>query len=270
MAQHILGPLYYEQMGRRGPVIAFVHPNPLDHSSWLYQLAHLSTWYRCIAIDLPGYGRSPKATDGLTMQELAGACWQAIDDVAPGATAILAGCSIGSTIAPHMQNIRPDRSSALILTGTGYVPGREFVPQRIAAFRSRGIEYRRDYTLEDFSAAFRTTELGACFADIFAERNDSADVDTIVRLFEAYLAPDPEGHFQRIACPTLILTGSEDVAHKSAFELQARIPGCELQVLPNAGHACQMEQPWLFDRLMVEFLDRHGLHPSPRRLAASS
>ena len=84
MAAHIDGPLYYEKMGRKGPVIAFVHPNPMDQSCWIFQMAHLSTWYRCIAIDIPGYGRSPKAQDGLTMADMAQACWEAIDAEFPG------------------------------------------------------------------------------------------------------------------------------------------------------------------------------------------
>ena len=53
MAEHIHGPLYYERMGRTGPVIAFIHPNPMDNACWIFQMAHLSTWYRCIAIDIP-------------------------------------------------------------------------------------------------------------------------------------------------------------------------------------------------------------------------
>src|ERR1041384_6114117 len=80
MAPHIDGPLYYETTGKRGPVMAFVHPNPMDQSCWIFQLAQMSTWYRCIAIDLPGYGRSPKARAGLTMADVAQACWEAIDD----------------------------------------------------------------------------------------------------------------------------------------------------------------------------------------------
>jgi hypothetical protein len=32
VAAHIEGPLYYERMGRIGPVMAFVHPNPMDQS----------------------------------------------------------------------------------------------------------------------------------------------------------------------------------------------------------------------------------------------
>ena len=58
MVEHIEGALYYERMGRNGPVMALVHPNPMDQSCWMLQMAHLSTWYRCIGIDLPGYGRA--------------------------------------------------------------------------------------------------------------------------------------------------------------------------------------------------------------------
>jgi hypothetical protein len=43
LAAHIKGSLYYEQMGRSGPIMAFVHPNPMDQSCWMYQMAHLYT-----------------------------------------------------------------------------------------------------------------------------------------------------------------------------------------------------------------------------------
>ena len=101
MARHIEGKLYYERMGRSGPVMAFVHPNPMDQSCWIFQMAHFSSWYRCIAIDIPGYGRSPKASAGLTLDDMAEACWEAIDDAFPGEAAILVGCSVGSITLPQ-------------------------------------------------------------------------------------------------------------------------------------------------------------------------
>jgi pimeloyl-ACP methyl ester carboxylesterase len=261
MAQHIHGPLYYERMGRTGPVIAFVHPNPMDQSCWIFQMAHLSTWYRCIAIDIPGYGRSPEADDGLTVADMAEACWEAIDDALPGESAILVGCSVGSAIVPYMYHQRPHKTAALVLSGTGYNPTKEFAKRRIDAYTANGIDYRWRYTFEDLSPAFRATPLAHFFANLFTERNEHADLQTILHQFKALQRPDPDGHHERIACPTVILTGSEDGTHQSAFALKARIPNCELKVLPGAGHACQMEQPWLFDRFMIEFLSKHGLFP---------
>lgn len=260
MAQHIAGPLYYERTGRTGPIIAFIHPNPMDQSCWLFQMAHFSSWYRCIAIDIPGYGRSPQAAPGLTMADMAEACWEAIDDAFPGGeTAILVGCSVGASIVPYMHHRHPARTAAIVLCGTGYTPGKEFARRRIDAYTANGIGYRWAYTFEDLSPAFRATPMAHYFAELFCERNASAHLESILHQFRAMQAPDAEGHYERIACPALILTGSEDSAHESAFHLKPRIPGCELRVLPGAGHACQIEQPWLFDRFMIEFLTRHGL-----------
>ena len=262
MAAHIEGPLYYERMGRSGPVMAFVHPNPMDQSCWMFQMAHMSTWYRCIAIDIPGYGRSPKATSGLTMDDMAQALWEAIDEVAAGEAAILVGCSVGSAILPYMHYQQAKRTAALILSGTGYNPGREFTGRRIAAYREQGIGYRWGYTFEDLSPAFRATPLAQFFADLFAERNPHADVQTIIHQFEALAKAEPEDLHARIACPAIILTGSEDGSHPRAAALKARIPGCEMKILYGAGHACYIEQPWLFDHYMIEFLKQHRLFPA--------
>ena len=132
MAEHIKGPLYFERMGRKGPVIAFVHPNPMDQSCWLYQMGHFSSWYRCVGIDIPGYGRSPTADKALTMGDMAQGCWEAVDEaVGKGEDTILVGCSVGSAIAPYMYHQRPDNTVAMILSGTGYNPGKPFAPGRI-------------------------------------------------------------------------------------------------------------------------------------------
>src|SRR6516164_4600332 len=243
MAEHIDGPLYYETMGKSGPVMAFVHPNPMDQSCWIFQMAQMSTWYRCIAIDLPGYGRSPKARAGLTMRDIAQACWEAIDDAYPNERAILVGCSIGSSMLIWLHNHSPQRTAGLIMCGTGYNPNK------------------------DFSPAFRATPMAHFFADLFADRNVFGDVDTIITQFQAYQQPEPEDHHAKVACPAIIITGSEDNTHRTAFALQKRIAGCELKILYGAGHACQIEQPAPFNRHMIEFLTAHGLFPGAARRA---
>src|ERR1700720_3178816 len=220
MADHIDGPLYYERMGRIGPVMAFVHPNTMDQSCWIFQMAHLSTWYRCIAIDIPGYRRSPQAKEGLTMDDMAQACWEAVDEAAPGERAILVGCSVGSAIVPYMHHLEPKRTAALVLSGTGYNPAKEFAARRIAAYTANGIDYRWGYTFEDLSPAFRATPMARFFADMFTERNPYADVQSIIYQFEALGKPLPAGHHETIARPMIILSGSEDGAHQRAFGLK--------------------------------------------------
>jgi 3-oxoadipate enol-lactonase len=258
VAEHINGPLYWEQVGKQGRPLVFVHPNPMDNSCWLYQLAHFSTWFKTIGIDLPGYGRSPTASPGLTMIDVAEACWEAVDAVTDEA-AIVVGLSVGANVVLHMANRRPERTLAVVISGSGYRPVKTFAAQRIAAYREQGVAYRYPYALEDFSAGFRQTELAEYFARLFTERNDRADVPTIIEMFVALGKPDPDWLFEGIKVPTLIITGSEDNSHQAAFALQERIRGCELNVIQGAGHACNLEKPWEFDAHLQRFLVKHGL-----------
>lgn len=260
MARHIDGPLHWDQLGKQGPPIAFIHPNPMDHTCWIYQMAHLSTWYRCIGIDLPGYGRSPTAQPGLTMADVAQACWEAADEVA-GGPAILVGESVGSNVVLHMANLRPERTLALIVSGAGYRPVKEFPARRIPQYQEHGVAFRYQHTFDDFSPGFRDTEMAEYFATIFAERNPWADAPTIIEMFRALAEPDPDWLFSGVRAPMLIITGSEDNAHQPAFELQKRVAACELVTMEGAGHSCNMERPWEWDAHALAFLRKHGLFP---------
>ena len=178
------------------------------------------------------------------------ACWEAIDDAAPGESAILVGCSVGSSIAPYMYHQRPDKTAALVLSGTGYNPTKEFTKGRIENYTANGIDYRWAYTFEDLSAAFRTTPLAHFFANLFTERNQHADVQTIIHQFKALAQPYPEGHHESIACPTIILTGSEDGSHQT--RLRASGAHTQLRVEDFAG-----SRPRLSDRAALAIRSLH-------------
>lgn len=272
MPVHIEGPLNTERQGRAGPPMAFVHPNPTDLSVWLYQMAHFSTWFRTVGIDLPGYGRSPRALPGLTMTDLADACWDAVDEslsadaagtpgAEPDAPAVLAGCSVGAHVVLHMAAARPERTAAVILSGTSYFEEKTYCLDRTRLFRQLGVGYRREYFFDIVGRAWGETELGGWFADVFTERDAHADVPSIIEMFEALYAPDPDWLFD-VRAPVLIISGTEDRSHAAARDLAARIPGSEFLAMPGAGHACQVEQPWRWDDWTIDFLRRHGRFPA--------
>jgi pimeloyl-ACP methyl ester carboxylesterase len=176
---------------------------------------------------------------------------------------VLVGLSVGVNVALHMANQRPAQTLAIILSGSGYRPVKDFAVQRIKDYAEKGVAFRREFTFDDFSPAFRETPYATYFADLFTERNDTADVPTIIEQFRALGHPDPDWLFQGIKVPTQIITGSEDNAHQSAFALQERIAGCELVTIQGAGHACNMEQPWVWDAAALAFLRKHGLLAQP-------
>jgi pimeloyl-ACP methyl ester carboxylesterase len=192
------------------------------------------------------------------MGDIAAACWDAVDQVSTD-PAILAGCSVGFTLALHMARQRPERTSAIILSGCSYRPeGKPFTQKRIESYEQEGVAFRRTHFYNGVSKAFADSPLGPYFERLFLERNDTADAGSIIEMFRALGAPDPEAIFDPTA-PVLIITGSEDSSHAASFLLRDRIPGCELVTIEGAGHCCQLEQPWQWDAIALEFLRRKGV-----------
>ena len=258
VAEHINGPLHWERLGKMGRPIAFVHFTPADHSSFVFQMDHLSTWFQCIGIDLPGFGKSPTAQPGFTIADLAQACWEAVDEVTDQ-PAILVGISTGSSVVRFMAHQRPERALAIVMSGGGrsYRPSAEH--QRIPAYQERGLGFRYEHILEEYSPTFRESPQGRYFARLFAERNPWADLPTIIELFRALRQPRPDWLDSGLKAPTLLITGSLDASHEQAFAHQARIPGAELVTIEGGGHACHMEKPWEWDAYFLRFLARHDL-----------
>jgi pimeloyl-ACP methyl ester carboxylesterase len=59
----------------------------------------------------------------------------------------------------------------------------------------------------------------------------------------------------RIACPTLILEGDGDwLTHRQQAELAASIAGAQHRMIPNAGHATNLDNPEAVNQAIVEFL----------------
>ncbi len=60
--------------------------------------------------------------------------------------------------------------------------------------------------------------------------------------------------------PTLLIAGDADLfAPPSMYRyLHTRVPNSELYIVPEAGHSVYWEQPETFNRLVLEFLDRHS------------
>jgi pimeloyl-ACP methyl ester carboxylesterase len=245
--------------------MVFVHPNPMDSTCWLFQTAHFSTWYRCVAVDLPGYGRSPTARAGLTMPEVAAACWEAVDRAGADGPAVLVGCSVGSSVVQHMYHLRPEATAALVLSGASYRPVKEFARKRGRAFSDQGLRYRREYAYECLSADFARNPLAEWLVTSLMERETLADLDSIVTLFEAMSEPDPAWLQADLDAPVLIVSGSRDQSHEGAFALRDRLPKVDMITLEGAGHACFLEQPWAFDQAVIAFLSSLGHEFSARR-----
>jgi 3-oxoadipate enol-lactonase len=62
-----------------------------------------------------------------------------------------------------------------------------------------------------------------------------------------------------IRLPTLVIVGDKDPATppEKAQQIQSRIPGAKLEVVPDAAHLLNIEQDVAFDAALMSLLDRH-------------
>jgi pimeloyl-ACP methyl ester carboxylesterase len=260
MARHVLGPLYFEQQGRTGTPMVFLHSTPDDHRLWLYQSAYFASWYRTIAIDLAGYGRSPAVQEGVTIADQAAACWEAVDQISDRPI-VLHGNSIGSGVALRMVEQQSARVLALILSGTGYSPSAEVFQRWVERYRNEGIELRYKQIFDHFAPAVQKDPILTYYADMVIELNNAGTLASIIAMNEANVARPPESFYRGISVPTLIIAGTEDRSYKSSFDLQRLIRNSEHRSIAGAGHAPMIEMPWEYDRHVIDFLKKLGLFP---------
>ena len=113
--------VYYEVSGGGFPLV-LLHANPFDRRLWIYQVAHFSTFFRIINVDLRGYGYSDKPVSPTTIVEMSedivGVCRQ---EGIHGA--IVAGISVGGVMALQLGLDHPELFKALILVGCSSGPG---------------------------------------------------------------------------------------------------------------------------------------------------
>jgi pimeloyl-ACP methyl ester carboxylesterase len=62
--------------------------------------------------------------------------------------------------------------------------------------------------------------------------------------------------------PTLVINGELDNSLPAGKETARLVPGAVHKVLPGTGHACCLEDPAGFDRLVIDFLQARKLMPA--------
>jgi pimeloyl-ACP methyl ester carboxylesterase len=59
-----------------------------------------------------------------------------------------------------------------------------------------------------------------------------------------------------IRVPTLVIVGEHDQPFRvPSTYMASKIPGARLETIPDAGHWANLDQPEIFNRLLLDFLD---------------
>jgi 3-oxoadipate enol-lactonase len=253
--------IYYEVSGEGLPFV-MIHANPFDHNLWMYQIARFSTYFKVIALDIRGYGRSDKPVAPFTLKDMAedilGVCRdESVKE------AIVGGVSVGSGMALLLGLDHPEIFKALILVG-GNSGGAGSIGERIRGYTETGIaKYHIQHLRELVAPEFPATKLGGYLLKTFAERDPWLSGESIAQIFRARGGTDMTPRLASMKVPTLVINGEYDNSLKAGQRTASLIPNAVHKVLPKTGHACNIEDPAGFDELVIEFL--HGLALMPAR-----
>jgi len=222
----------YEIAGR-GPALLLTHGFTGSSADWSKCRDALARTHTVITWDIRGHGASDRPADpALYSVSLCVADMAALLHAAGAERAVLAGHSLGGFLSLEFHLELRARVAGLILVDTG--PGyRKDEPR--AAWNARAEGIARDF---EAKGSERALGLARAARGILAQHD--------ARVLES---------LPGIRVPTLVVVGEHDTPFLPGSRAMAeKIPGARLEVIANAAHSPQAEQPEEFTRVVNEFL----------------
>jgi pimeloyl-ACP methyl ester carboxylesterase len=257
--------LHYEEAGSGTPIV-FVHEFAGDLRSWDPQLSHFSRRYRCIAYNARGYPPSdvPESVERYS-QDYARDDVLAVMDALKLPKAYVVGLSMGGFATLHFGIKYSARALGLVVAGCGYGA----VPAQREAFQQSSRENAKvmlEQGMQAFAAGYGHNAFRlqlrekdprgfARYIQYLTEHSPKGSANTML----GYQARRPslydlKAEMAAITAPTLVVAGDEDEATLEPGLLMKRtIPRAGLVVLPWSGHALNLEDPALFNRIVEDF-----------------
>jgi len=273
--------LHYEEVGRGTPIV-FVHEFAGDSQSWDLQVKFFSRRWRAIAYDARGYPPSDVPEDPAAYSQT-----QAVDDIKGILDhlrierAHVVGLSMGGYATLHFGLMYSERALSLTVAGCGYGSGPDRagfhsdVEQVVRRFETEGMEavasfYAKGPTRVQFMEKdpkgwkefYDRLAAGSAKGHALTMRGVQRTRPSVFEL---------EARLERLEVPTLIVTGDEDEpCLEPGIFMKRKIKTAGLLVVPNSGHAVNLEEPDAFNRAVHDFLSAVEAGRWPRRHPGAS
>lgn len=262
----------YTDIGEGFPLL-FIHGLGSSIPAWSKNIPLLSAQYRCLALDLPGYGKSTKSGFEPGMQFYATIIRDFLDRLQLP-ECYLVGHSMGGQVVIHTALQYPERVKKLVLAApagleTFTVPEAQqlagwFEEEKVFKAGPEMIEQNMKANFHHFPDDAQT---------IMSDRlryRDCTDYGSFCRAISASVsAMLHEPVYEKLSAlpmPVLILFGRQDAYIPSRLlhpnlELEemvkratARIPAGSYHMLEHCGHFVQWEQAAEFNQQLLKFL----------------
>jgi len=240
------------------PWVLMSHSLACDHTMWDPQMESLRD-YQVVRFDTRGHGASDAPDGDYAMTQLA-ADARALLDALSIERCHFVGLSMGGMIGQQLALDAPDRLLSLTLADTSSRYPASVLPawaDRIAQVRAHGMEAVLQATLERwFTADFR--QRSPQEVERIAALIRATPVAGYIGCAHAIPRIDFTARLATIHCPALVVVGAEDQGTPltMAEEIAGALPGTRLEVIGNAAHLSNVEQPDRFNVLLRGFIDQ--------------
>ncbi|CAL1534576.1 unnamed protein product [Lymnaea stagnalis] len=264
----------YKKKGQMS--ILLLHGFSADHFMWAPIVQNLPSYVHVVAMDLPGHGftSDPIKGEDIGFKGQISRIKQFLELInLTNQPLHVVGVSMGATIAGILAAEFPENIAALTLT----------CPSMKTPLESRMIKENKKDVLEK-DGGLLTLENCPMLPQTAKELQTMLDIshyytvkypkqilkgavelrkkknNLYLQLVNLLISEDSsimlEKHLHRITCPVQVIWGQEDwVVDVSGLEiLSAMLPNCQrIDILPECGHAVNLDQPVLFAEKVLEF-----------------
>jgi pimeloyl-ACP methyl ester carboxylesterase len=258
--------LYYEVTGD-GPPLVFCHEFAGDYRAWDPQVRALARLYRCVTYSHRGFPPSSVPTDPAAYSQdlLIGDLLGLLDHLSIS-QALLVGFSMGGNIVLNFALRYPKRCRAIVVVGTGAgtVNRERFLTDidRTVALLAKG-----DMATFAETYGHGPTRLPFLRKDprgwaLFRQQLEEHSHIGQALIMQGVMKNRPtifalEEQLKALLVPTLLMTGDEDEpCVEPAVFMKRCIPRAGLLVLPQSGHAVNLEEPALFNQSLLSFFQQ--------------
>lgn len=247
---------YVEQGDPLGVPVLLLHGITDSWHSFERVLPHLPDSIRAFALSQRGHGDADRPAAGYRPQDFAADLAAFMDalELGPG---VIAGHSMGASIAQRFAIDYPERTLGLVLVGslTTWRGHPDFVELWDSV-----VSTLTDPIDPGFVREFQESTLARPVPPAFLETVVQESLKLPARvwkavLLEGLLEADFSAELAKIQAPTLIFWGDQDTLTGSGQEaLTAAIAGSRLVVYPSAGHGLHWEEPERFAADLTAFI----------------
>jgi pimeloyl-ACP methyl ester carboxylesterase len=255
--------IHYTEVGDRrlGPAVVLLQGLGLSSRFWFdvpELLAHDPKTPRFVlAIDNRGTGKSDKPRRFWSMGAMADDVVAVLDHAGVDA-AFIVGISMGGMIAQHVALRHSARVRGLVLLATtpGFLGGA--LPEPVALGRLLSVPFGGARAADNLTRLLLPESKWGRAREIFrdwprAMRDDPTAPHTFAAHLVAASTHLVKGRLRQITCPVVVVAGALDalVPLRNSQVLAREIPGAELEIVPETGHAVFADDRDLVRRMVV-------------------